>query len=505
VVSPFQSILPRSHELPKPANDDQHRETAETTIGDLLAELTAHSPDSSPMSTTTLSDNGLAFYPHSRPPLRGGIYPETYAIDLMNRHYFVGRNKEETVICRINDDGSAQLIPSEQFKLEVAHLRVSASGRLIPAEKFWKESPDRHERELVFKPGRSAGPHEYNLWRGFSVQLQPGWQKQRRFLRHLRRVICRRDKDKFKYVMRLLAWFVQNPDKHAGVVLVLKSREQGTGKSTVGKVMLDIFGLHGVLVDDKDRLLGRFTDWLETTCFVLAEEILFAGDLKSADKMKSMITGDLLQVERKFGNCRVVQNRLKAIATTNHDHAIAAGVRDRRYVVFDVSNECVGDKDWFDGLYRDLAAGGTSEFLWLLTNLRLGSWHPRMTIKTEETTEQQRMSGDSVSQWSQACIIADAIIGLDQAAYGVTLDLGAPVSFSELFKAYTGFCKQGGQRALPSEIFGKACADMFGPRKRLRALSTSASGTIKRRPWGYHVPKGTKWQEKVDARLGVTS
>ena len=71
---------------------------------------------------------------------------------------------------------------------------------------------------------------------------------------------------------------VQNPDKHAGVMIVLQSRKQGTGKSTLGKVMLDIFGQHGALIDDKDRLLGRFNDFLETICFVLAEEMLFAGD-----------------------------------------------------------------------------------------------------------------------------------------------------------------------------------------------------------------------------------
>jgi len=38
---------------------------------------------------------------------------------------------------------------------------------------------------------------------------------------------------------------------------------------------------------------------------------------------------------------------------------------------------------------------------------------------------------------------------------------------------------------------------MFGPRKRLKALQT---GNGKRRPWGYQVPNGNKWQEKVDAR-----
>ena len=146
-------------------------------------------------------------------------------------------------------------------------------------------------------------------------------------------------------------------------------------------------------------------------CFVLAEEILWAGDHKAADKLKSVITGDTIQIERKFGSCRQVPNRLKTIATTNHDHAIAAGVRDRRNVVYDVSDERVGDRAWFDALYRDLAAGGTSEFLYFLQHVQLGDWHPRQILKTAETIEQQRMSGDSVSQWAQACIEADALIG----------------------------------------------------------------------------------------------
>ena len=87
--------------------------------------------------------------------------------------------------------------------------------------------------------------------------------------------------------------------------------------------------------------------------------------------------------------------------TTNHDHAVAAGVGDRRLVVYDVSDEHASDKTWFDPLYNDLENGGFSEFLYLLQNLRLGDWHPRQILKTAEAAEQQRMSGDSVSQWSQ--------------------------------------------------------------------------------------------------------
>ena len=146
-------------------------------------------------------------------------------------------------------------------------------------------------------------------------------------------------KDKFKYLIRCLAWAVQNPDKHAGVVIVLKSRKQGTGKSTLGKVMLEIFGQHGALIDDKDRLLGRFNDWLENVSFILAEEILWAGDHKTADKLKSRITADTIQIERKYGAIRQIPNRLHIIMTTNHDHAIGAGVGDRRFAVYDVSDE----------------------------------------------------------------------------------------------------------------------------------------------------------------------
>lgn len=376
-------------------------------------------------------------------------------------------------------------------------VRAGNSSKLIPAGKFWKEHPTRHERTIVFKPSGVIGPHEFNLWRSFGVGRKPGRKNLWSLIRHIRQVICRSDREKFKYFMRYLAWLVQNPDKHAGVVIMLKSRKQGTGKSTLGKVMLDIFGSHGALIDDKERLLGRFTDWLDMVVFVLAEEILWAGDYKSADKFKSMVTGDTIQVERKFGSCRQIPNRLKIIATTNHDDVVAAGAQDRRNVVFDVSDHRAGDRVWFDRLYRDPETGGTAEFLNFLLNIRLGNWHPRQILKTTETVEQRRMSGDSVCQWAQACIDADAMVGLPN---GAPHELGGALSAETLREAYNGFCRQLGPRALCTETFGKACSEMFGPRVRLPSVQAGAG---KRRPWGYHVPGGNDWQEKLDERLGI--
>ena len=350
--------------------------------------------------------------PERRKRLLGGIYDSTTALDLLNSHYMIGRSKQETAIFRITDDNRLLLVPQKQFELEVGNIFIQSSeGKHIPADKFWIENPRRHQRGLVFKPDGNTQPNEYNLWRGFAVEPRKGWQKQRRLLRHIFHVICCGDKEKFKYVMKWLAWCVQNPDKAPGTVIVLISRKQGAGKSTLGIVMARMFGEHGDIIDDRQTLLGQFNDSIEHKSFILGEEILWASDHRTTDKFKSRITAPTFKIERKFGSKRDIPNKLHIMLTSNHDHAVAAGTADRRLVVLYVSEKYAQDSEWFDPLYADLKDGGDGEFLYLLQNLRLGDWHPRQQLKTRETAIQQRMSADSITQWAQACVEADELVG----------------------------------------------------------------------------------------------
>jgi Family of unknown function (DUF5906) len=435
--------------------------------------------------------------PETRRPLRGGDYSQDEALELINSHYFIGKDNKQIGIFRVNDSGTIAFTAPEQLKLDLDNILVKKGDGKIKGDKFWREHPHRRQCKIVFKLGGNAEPGEYNLWRGFPIQARMGWNKQYRLLQHIREVVCRCDHAKFKYLMRWLAFLVQHPDRLPGTVIVLKSRAEGTGKSTVGAVMLKIFGSHhSALVDDKERIVGRFNDWLEPMCFILAEEILWAGDRKSTDKLKSRITAPQMPMERKNGAVWQADNHLHVVMTTNHDHAVAAGVGDRRYVVYDVSDEHANDKSWFDPLYRDLDNGGANEFLWLLQNLRLGDWHPRQIIKTAEATEQQRMSADSVSEWAQACIEAERVIG--GRLYWPEPDLGQHVSSDVLRQNYADFCKQHGLRAVTGQNFGRACTQMFGARTR-----TSSPNSAGKRPWGYDVPDGATWQGKLDARLGI--
>ena len=92
--------------------------------------------------------------PEKRKPLKGGTYSPDEALELINSHYLIGKSDQEVAIFRIKDDGLLVFTPAEQFKLDVANIFVRTAPQSVkPVEKFWKESPHRHQRKIVFKPG----------------------------------------------------------------------------------------------------------------------------------------------------------------------------------------------------------------------------------------------------------------------------------------------------------------------------------------------------------------
>lgn len=378
-----------------------------------IAKKLAHHHQSVP---TQASSQLPSLTRQGRPRLTGGVLDKQTALSRMNAWFFVSERDGEAGVYRIEDDGTLTHLAIEDFQLLLANIFVDLGNKHEAIYKYWLHYSKRRTcKRILFEPSGNVAADENNLWRGFAIATKKGYQRQRRLLSHIWRIICKRDKTKFKYLMKWLAWAVQNPHRHAEVVVVLMSNTEGSGKTTLGSVMLDIFGLgkgrHGLLVDDKDQLLGKFNSHLETTCFVLGEEVLWAGDPRTADAFKSRITAGTIPIEEKYRQRRQVPSRLHVMLTTNHTWAISAGVQARRYFVVEMSDEVAQDKAWFGPLYRDLEDGGTSEFLHLLLNLKLGDWHPRDLPKTEELALQQVLSAGTIEQWLLACADMEALIG----------------------------------------------------------------------------------------------
>ncbi len=124
--------------------------------------------------------------------------------------------------------------------------------------------------------------------------------------------------------------------------------------------------------------------------------------------------------------------------------------------------------------------------------MNLIGWHPRQLPKTNEAVEQQRFSADSISQWAQACIDADAIVG--HPILG-SQPLGQLYPSNGLYDAYKNYCKH---HPASNVVFGKALTQMFGAPTR-----QNVGGSGNGRPRTYRVPDADSWQAALDRRLGI--
>ena len=236
--------------------------------------------------------------------------------------------------------------------------------------------------------------------------------------------------------------------------------------------------------------MGNFNSHLETTCFVLAEEVLWAGDHRVVDALKSLATAISIAIDEKYRQRRQVPSHLHMMFTTNHEWAISAGKDARRWFVLDVSDEKAQDKSWFDPLYDDLDNGGIAEFLHLLLNLRLGNWHPREVPKTEELVEQQILSADTIEEWLLACADVDSVLSKPE-SYAAK-ELGTEHPTESLYDAYCEYVRRRpGVRVQSLVVFGKKLTQVIGQPRRLPANS---SGT---RKMGYHIPDASALRNAV--------
>ena len=462
----------------------------------------------SPLVIRILTDNSwqnsitptAATLPIEPRELKGGTYSEADALSLLNSNFFLADQGSAFPVARITGN-RIEYVGDKDFKNKLANILVrvlnsKAEVKQKSAEPWWRQHEGRAERRIIFDPKRPPGfstDDTYNIWSGFDVLPKKGWQKQRRLLRHIREVICAGDKIAFKYLMRWLAWSIQHPDRKAETMIVLKSAKQGTGKTTLNYVMSRIFGgTYASTVYDKRRLFGQFTPELELIVFIDADEMVFAGDHEGNRALKSIITSETITLELKGGKSWKIPNRFHIIMTTNGEHAVQSGIGDRRNFVLEVSPHKARSDSWFAPLYADLESGGLEEFLWLLQNLKLISWHPRHMPTTKAAQQQQRYSGDSISQWAEACIDADCV-----ATNSVSLPLNSRMQTDQLYESYSRHCR--GHRAMVS-VFGKALTEMFGQSTRGPRVM---NGSSPQRPRLYNVPDANTWQAALDKRLGI--
>ena len=245
-----------------------------------------------------------------------------------------------------------------------------------PLGHWWLGHRDRRQfRGVTFLPdGPKVIGDCLNLWQGWGVEAKPGdWGLIRT---HIDDVLAGGIEEFADYIIRWIAWSIQNPAEAAETALVLIGAK-GTGKGTLARCLQPIFGAHAFQVTSREEVIGKFNGHLQDCILFVADEAYWGGDKRCVGRLQGMITEPWLPIERKGIDLVKVRNLLHVMMLAEPGWVIPAGRYERRYAAFAVSTSKRGNKGYFAALNRQMINGGIEAMLWDLREMELGTWHPR--------------------------------------------------------------------------------------------------------------------------------
>ncbi len=243
--------------------------------------------------------------------------------------------------------------------------------------------------EVAFSP-LALPPSTLNYWIDPSTKpMQGDWYVLQEFLHT---VICDNNHQLYDYLIRYLAHMLQKPEEKPGIMIVLLSG-QGEGKGTLFKILQRIWQRTTLQVSDINEVVGQFPASLERNFVVCMDEALFAGDKKSLDKLKSLITESTCRIEQKHQPSRTIDSYHRFFASSNHDHFAHVDKDDRRFLFIRLSSAHKQDQIYFDAV-NDALEDDTviAAMMYDLMNLELTGFNVRKRPLTDEHLSQRLQS-----------------------------------------------------------------------------------------------------------------
>lgn len=323
------------------------------------------------------------------------------------------------VTIRISDGkalASTDLTNLLSSEVVVSGVNNKGDPNYISASTYWKGDAFKKIYRKIAFTSKPVSEDTYNLFTGFGVKPKQG--KCEKILNHIEEVLCAGNKVNSLAFIKKTAWEVQNIGEPSRVPVLLKSEQHQTGKGIyLEKICLPMFGNSGFKPEGLEQLIGRFNDPMRGKAFIYLDEVLFAGDIKSADKIKSLVTAKYLGIESKGLQTVQAPIGVNLYLTTNHEGAAYIEELDERYWILEVSPDKYGDDEYFKELLEEVENGGLQAFLYYLLNLDVSDFLPWRDVPKDNEFK-DKMIRDSVNpydarKWVEECCHARMILGLE--------------------------------------------------------------------------------------------
>lgn len=367
-------------------------------------------------SPLNLAIHRTASRPASKPIVAAGANPVHELVTLhaqglslddllpeFNKRFAVVGQGQDVLVAKIAQD-EVQTFTVPDFHRMFANLCLgNPDGKDLQVSQEWFRWRGRRQffgRGVVFEPGAPLHVDNdcINLWRGFAIEPVPGdWSLMRKHIFH---VICSGNQTHFDYLMGWHAYSVQNLGQPVGVAVALRG-EQGAGKGILARTFGSLFGKHFAHVTNGEHLTGHFNSTVGKSLFVFLDEAIWAADKKGEGVLKALITEPKLQVEAKYRDPIMVENRLRIMVASNSDWFVPVGVTDRRWFVLDVANTYAGTGHaaYWEALYAEIKAGGGAAMFHDLLKMNLSGFDIRAVPRTTAKLEQQTRGLKGATAW----------------------------------------------------------------------------------------------------------
>ncbi|WP_238531329.1 DUF5906 domain-containing protein [Collimonas fungivorans] len=209
----------------------------------------------------------------------------------------------------------------------------------------WLESPHRtmvDAENLVFDPSLQVDPETHiNMFNGYPLVPQKN-DVLAALVLELLESLCsseRNGAEVFEWLLKWLAYPLQNPGAKMSTAVLMFGEKQGTGKSLFfDGIMRPIYGEYGTTAG-QHQLESTFTDWRSRKTFVLFEEVLGRAERHNyIGTIKHMITGKDMRINPKGLPERVEDNHLNSVFLSNERQPLPLDAEDRRFLVVEALN-----------------------------------------------------------------------------------------------------------------------------------------------------------------------
>jgi hypothetical protein len=275
----------------------------------------------------------------------------------------------------------------------------------IPIGTWWLNQTQRRQydggRRFMPQYEKEVVGDTLNMFEGFAVQARKpegrsGARGCQKFLDHGFKIMCNGNEEHWFYLLRREAWIAQYRLR-CEIAAGYRTEAEGSGKGFWCNHLGHLYGRHYMQIQKAEHVVGKHNAHLEMLLKLCADEALFVHDPRHRNALFGQITEPTIPIEPKFVNPYSAPNYLNIDTLTNSRHFVPVSPTARRFFIPTVSEDRVGDLEYFNAIEAQLKDGGYEALLYHLKyEVDLRDFDVRKVPKTAALAEQAAYSRKGV-------------------------------------------------------------------------------------------------------------